>query len=277
MNVIKSSVTAAVAAVSVLALVGLGGSVNAAARPVTKGTLRPAIHLSHGPVESPQGIPIDYSGNWSGYVALPKTGKTTGFEYVSAAYNVPSVNCSVTNYAFSYHWVGLDGWSDSTVEQDGIGSFCVDGTPDYFAWYETYPQGVTEEFSVDPGDAITSSVTYDGSDDYTMSLTDQTTGQDFDTEVACGASSCDNSSAEVITEGYTSSPYAGTADFGEQHYESATVENTSGTLGGLTSGSWSTVESIALGSSTDDIDTEPGPLFKASGESAFPLTWYRED
>jgi hypothetical protein len=285
MKVMRSWTTVAMAAVAVLAMAGLGGQVSAASRPanvasrlVTSGTLRPALHLSHGPSANPQGIPISYSSNWSGYLALPESGsgKAKSFKYVSASYSVPSVNCSATNYAFSYHWVGLDGWTDGTVEQDGVGSFCDDGTPDYFAWYDMYPAGVTEEFSVNPGDAITSSVTYDGSGEYTMQLTDQTSGQAFDQEVAC-ASTCPRSSAEVITEGYTLSPYAGTADFGEEHYDTATVQSAGGTSGGLTSTHWSTVESIALGGTTGDTDTEPGPLFKATKQSAFPVTWYQEN
>jgi hypothetical protein len=276
MKVKRISVAVASAAALGLTLIGLGGSANATARPITSGTLRPAIHLTHKASQSPQGIPIDYSGNWSGYVAIPKTGGTKSFKYVSASYSVPSVNCTTTNYAFSYHWVGLDGWTDGTVEQDGIGSFCVSGTPDYFAWYEMYPAGVTEEFAVNPGDAITSSVTYEGSGEYGLALTDQTTGQNFSATGTC-ASTCSNSSAEVITEGYTSSPYAGTADFGEEHYDTATIENPAGTYGGLTSTHWGTDESIALGASTDEIDTEPGTLLTGSNLSAFPLTWYREN
>jgi Peptidase A4 family len=277
MRVIRRWLIAIVAAAAVLAMVGMnGGSVNASTRPVTKGTLRPAIHLSHGPKANPQGIPIDFSGNWSGYVALPETGATKTFKYVQGSYSVPSVNCSVTNYAFSYHWVGLDGWTDGTVEQDGVGSFCVSGSPVYFAWYEMFPAGPTDEFSVNPGDAITSSVTYDGSGNYTMELVDQTSGQSFDVGTTC-ASTCDNSSAEVITEGYTSAPYNGTADFGEEHYDTAQVENAAGRLGGLTNTKWSTIESIALGGTTGDIDTEPGPLFKATDESAFAVTWEQEN
>jgi hypothetical protein len=276
MRVMRSWVTAAIAAVAMLALAGLGGSVNASTRPVTKDTLRPAIHLSRHSSVSPQGIPISYSGDWSGYLALPKTGEAKSFKYIEAAYSVPSVNCSVTNYAFSDHFVGLDGWTDGTVEQDGVGSFCLSGSPQYFAWYEMYPAGTTVEFSVDPGDAITSSVTYDGSGKYTLQLTDQTTGQAFDVQQSC-ASTCGNSSAEVITEGYPSGDYNGTADFGEEHYDTVEVQGAGGSLGGLTSRHWNTVESVALGGSTGDIDTQPTPLFKASGESAFGVTWEQEN
>jgi hypothetical protein len=273
----KISMAAAAATAVALGLIGFAGSVNATAQPITKGTLRPAIHLAHRPVTGPQGIPIQYSGNWSGYVATPKTGKAKSFKYVTAAYTVPSVNCTTTPYAFSYHWVGLDGWTDSTVEQDGVGSFCVNGSPYYFAWYEMYPAGNTEEFTVGPGDAITSSVTSEGRGVYQLALTDETTGQNFDVAQNC-ASTCTNSSAEVITEGYTSAPYNGTADFAQEHYDSITVQGIAGTYGGLVSANWNTTESIATGATTGDPDTEPGPLYKAPGTlSAFPLTWEQED
>lgn len=276
MKVGKISIAGTVAAAVSLGLISLTGSVNAAAGPVLKGTLRPAIHLSHPAGTSAQSIPIDYSGNWSGYVALPKTGKAKAFNNVSASYTVPSVNCSTTNYAFSYHWVGLDGWTDGTVEQDGVGSFCDSGSPYYFAWYEMYPAGNTEEFTVNPGDAITSSVTYNGSGHYSLKLTDQTSGQNFNVSAACAAT-CADSSAEVITEGYTSAPYNGTADFGEEHYDTASVQGSAGTVGGLTGPNWNTIESVAQGSTTQGIDTQPGPLYTAPKMSAFGLTWLQQN
>jgi len=276
MKVKKISIAVASAAAISLGLISLTGSVNASASPALKGTLRPAIHLAHPATTNAQSIPIDYSGNWSGYVATPKTGKAKAFKAVSANYSVPSVNCSATNYAFSYHWVGLDGWTDGTVEQDGVGSFCVSGSPVYFAWYEMYPAGAVEEFSANPGDAITSSVTYNGAGNYSLALTDQTTGQNFNVSENC-ASTCNNSSAEVITEGYTSAPYQGTADFGQEHYDTASVTGAAGATGGLTGPNWNTLESIALGGTTNSPDTEPGPLYTAPKQSAFALSWLQEN
>jgi hypothetical protein len=276
MKVMKVSVAAVAAAVVSLGLISLAGSVSAAAGPVTKGTLRPAIHLSHPAARSPQGIPVDYSGNWSGYVALPEAGHAKSFTSVSASYQVPSVNCSATSNAFSYHWVGLDGWTDGTVEQDGVGSFCINASPEYFAWYEMYPAGNIYAFAVGPGDAITSSVTYNGSGNYTLALTDQTTGQSFSVAAAC-ASTCANSSAEVITEGYTSGPYNGTSDFAAERYDSASVAGAMGATGGLTSTAWTTIESVAVGGTTGQPDTQPGPLYKTPGKSAFPITWLQEN
>jgi hypothetical protein len=253
--------------------------------PVIHGTggLRPDIRLPRdGRAQfSPEGIPIQYSGNWSGYIALPKSGHTKSFRYVKASYTVPSVNCGVTNYAFAYHWVGLDGDTDGTVEQDGVADYCVSGTPDYFAWYEMFPAGVSVEFAVNPGDAIKSSVYWNAAKGYyTLALTDLTTGQSFSVNQAC-ASTCDNSSAEVITEGYPSSPYDGTSDFGAEHYDTIQVSNSSGHHGAMTDPSWNVDESISVDGSSL-VDTEPGALYSASvpsspGYSAFEDLWYREN
>ena len=39
----------------------------------------------------------------------------------------------------SAFWVGLDGYSSTSVEQLGTDSDCVSGKPSYYAWYEMYP------------------------------------------------------------------------------------------------------------------------------------------
>jgi hypothetical protein len=242
----------------------------------------PAQHPTGGATAVPKGkITQVVSGNWSGYISLPKSGKTTKFSFVEANYSVPSVNCSVTSYAFSYHWVGLDGWNDGTVEQDGVGSFCVNGSPTYFAWYEMYPASPTIEFYLNPGDSISSTVDfYKGN--YYLALTDSISGQGFDIETQC-ASTCNNSSAEVITEGYPSSPYGGTADFGQEHYDTIIVGNNKGVDGGLLNATqWNTDQATAE-NSPPAIDTEAGPLAQTTStasnptiESAFSITWHAE-
>src|ERR1039457_5658092 len=110
-----------------LSITGAQASVVVPGKPSVKipgnNTHRPAFDVRPSNTQA-NGIKIVYNGNWSGYVA---TG--TKFKYVVGSYSVPSVNCSVTPSSFSYHWVGLDGASDGTVEQDGIGSFCNGSTP----------------------------------------------------------------------------------------------------------------------------------------------------
>lgn len=246
------------------------------------GGLRPDIHLPRDgrAAFSPAGIPIQYSGNWSGYIALPEAKKATAFRYVQANYSVPSVNCGVTPTAFAYQWVGLDGDTDGTVEQDGVGSYCIGGTPTYFAWSEMYPAGVDVQFYLNPGDAVESSVYYNSTaKTYTLYLIDQTSGQTFNATTKC-ASTCNNSSAEVITEGYPSGSYGGTADFGEEHFDTVSVTDSAGQRGNFTDPNWVTDESIAEGAS--GVDTQPGALYAASVPSypllsAFADVWYHEN
>ena len=74
------------------------------------------------------------SQNWSGYVA---TDPCAEFDSVSASWTVPSVTCS-SGAQYSAEWVGIDGNTSPTVEQDGTEGDCSGGTASYDAWYEMY-------------------------------------------------------------------------------------------------------------------------------------------
>jgi hypothetical protein len=130
---------------------------------------------------------------------------------------------------------------------------------------------------VNPGDAIEVYTDYVGSL-YYFSLYDATSTQDFYVDAPC-ASTCNRSSAEVITEGYVSSPYNGTADFGLVNYTDIIAQNNKKVYGALSNANWATEESIAQGPSTD-TDTSPGPLATSKlvspNESAFNIAWYNE-
>jgi hypothetical protein len=232
------------------------------------------------PAAGPNGITVKYSSNWSGYAALPKTAGDT-FASIVGDYNVPSVVCSATPDTFSYHWIGLDGWADQTVEQDGIAADCNGARAQYAAWFEMYPANFAFRFAVNPGDAIESAVHYLGKARYELSLKDVTTGRGFDVTQTCPVSVCANSSAETITEAYYyNKRYAGTSDFGDEHYEGVTVTDSAGNVGGLSDPkAWKTGEGIALGE-YGDVDTTPGPLATAPGlgvSSAFSVFWSREN
>jgi len=256
---------------------------------VTANAATPAVNLSRPlilakggakPVAGPNGITVSYSSNWSGYAALPKTAGVT-FTSIVGDYNVPSVVCSATPNTFSYHWIGLDGWADQTVEQDGIAADCNGATAQYAAWFEMYPANFKFSFAVNPGDAIESAVHYLGNAKYELSLKDVTTGGGFDVTRTCPVSVCENSSAESITEAYYyNKRYAGTSDFGDEHYEDVTVSDSAGDVGGLSHPTaWKTGEGIALGE-YGDVDTTPGPLATAPGlgaSSAFSVFWSREN
>jgi Peptidase A4 family len=251
-------------AAAALAASGLlpAATASAATRPVIPGNHTQLAHIRPG--AHPRGAV--FSTNWGGYAA---TGNT--FNSVSATYSVPSVNCRKTTNAFAYQWVGLDGYADSTVEQDGVAGYCVSGSPTYFAWSEMYPAAVRVQFYLNPGDAVRSSVKYNTSTHvFTLALTDVTSGQSFSQTATC-ASTCHRSSAEVITEGYpVQNLYGGTADYGVEGFENTLMTDTAGHTNGFTSTHWSNTEIIQQGSR---IDTQPSALY---GGKAFTNTWLAE-
>jgi Peptidase A4 family len=228
---------------------------------------------------APNGITLFESSNWAGYIALPG-GATTSFKQVSSYFTVPSANCSAggvgTGDAFAYHWIGLDGWSSGTVEQDGVGVLCEGGSPTYIAWWETFPGALMYNTDVSPGDQINASVTFNGSD-YVMTVKDITQGTTpiKATEPCESGSTCANSSAEAITEGYPSSPWLGTADYGASMYSRLMMTNQAGTTGPVSSSSWTDAEAEAVQGST--ITSQPGGLYSAgtgtAGLSAFEIFW----
>ena len=58
------------------------------------------------------------------------------------------------------HWVGLDGFNSSTVEQDGVESDCNGSTPAYSAWWKTFPGNSIQQLlqRENAGDAVIASV-----------------------------------------------------------------------------------------------------------------------
>ncbi len=252
--------------VGALAICAFGLAPTAASgsvKPSIPNNVTQLVHITSGahPADSV------YTTNWAGFAA---TGDT--FASVSAAFSVPALNCSVTPNAFVYHWVGLDGYSNSTVEQDGIAGFCAHGQPTYSAWSDMYPARLVSAFNVNPGDAVQASVSYSAvSGLYTLALTDLTAGQSLRWSEAC-ANICERSSAEVISEGYPcQNVYDGTADYGIANYENITVSDDAGHAGGFSPSSpWTYTKIIQKGAS---IDAEPSAVY---GGQAFSNTWLAE-
>ncbi|HTZ27717.1 MAG TPA: G1 family glutamic endopeptidase [Streptosporangiaceae bacterium] len=136
------------------------------------------------------------SFNWSGYADVAKTANT--FTKVSGQWKTPRVRCSREDQLTS-EWVGIDGYSNATVEQDGTLSWCFEGQATYFTWYEMYPASTVEVGnSLHPGDKIAASVTRTGTS-YNLALTDFTHPvNSFSVTKTC--TTCQNSSVEWIAE-----------------------------------------------------------------------------
>jgi hypothetical protein len=194
------------------------------------------------------------SQNWAGYVA-----SNNRFRYVQASFAVPTLNCRKTpgtakTPAMVGVWVGLDGLGGRvvTVEQDGIAGQCVRGVPTYAAWWEMYPKApVYSGIVIHPRDVIQASVYYNsGNRQYRLTLTDRTTGRGFSTWRRCGASSCHNVSAEVITESPSVSVNSNRlfplAAFGTVSYSRIQVTDAAGQRGGFGSSRWENTELVMV-------------------------------
>ena len=160
----------------------------------------PGTHgLKPGTVNAPvAGQTATASYNWGGYATYGTTPQA--YSYVAGSWVVPKLSCDAEQ-RLSSEWVGLDGYSNSTVEQEGTGLLCFENQPYYYDWWEMYPAGSVEVSSaVRPGDHISASVTRTG-DSYVLALTDSTTpAASFTTTQTCPLATCTDESAEWISE-----------------------------------------------------------------------------
>ena len=213
----------------------------------------------------PKGLTDVQSANWSGYA---DTGSS--FSKVSASWSEPSATCSSNTEQLAAFWVGIDGYSSSSVEQDGTIIECYRKHAYQYTWWEMYPtndiQVVGETLAA--GDAITSTVTRSGTS-YTLTVTHATHTADSFTETQT-CSSCANSSAEWIAEAPSgSSSVYPLADFKSWTANNASVTegSTAGTISSFTD------DEITMIDSSGKTEALPGAL-NGSGNS-FSVTWER--
>jgi hypothetical protein len=240
-------------------------STNQQAPPITSGD--PGAKTVNQPTSGLADMPATASYNWSGYADVSTTANT--FTKVSGQWSTPRVRCTREDQLTS-EWVGLDGYNNATVEQDGTLSWCYLGHPTYFTWWEMYPDGTQEVGSaLHPGDKVGASVTRSGTS-YTLALTDFThPSNSFSTTQTC-PTTCLNTSAEWIAE--RPSFQIGVAPLA--NYGSWTLYKASQTAGGTTG----TISSYPTYSQIDMIDaTHTYPLSLTSGLSGtgtvFTTNW----
>jgi hypothetical protein len=203
------------------------------------------------------------SSNWSGYA---DTGSS--FSKISSSWTEPSVSCSGNQEQLAAFWVGIDGYSSSSVEQDGTMIECYRGAAYHYTWWEMYPSNSVQVVgsTAAAGDSITATVTRSGTS-YSLKVTDSThTADSFTTTQSC--SNCANSSAEWIAEAPSgSSGIYPLADFGTWSTSGASV------TGGSGSGTISsfTDDEITMTDSSNKVMAQPGSL-NSSG-NAFSVAW----
>ncbi len=217
----------------------------------------PNIHLRNGS-----------STNWSGYATETSltNPQSNAVSTVAGTWTVPAVSCTATD-TYSSVWVGIDGYSNGTVEQTGTEQDCRGGLPVYYAWYEMYPKfGYRVSLAVKPGDVIRGSVAYTGKNAFTLTLQNLTTGASYSTVQR--SPQAQRQSAEWIAEAPSSSGgVLPLANFGTTQISNATatINGVSGTIS-----SWA-FDPITMVTSTGVVKAVPSSL--SGGGTTFSVAW----
>jgi Peptidase A4 family len=227
------------------------------------------------------------SVNWSGYAVIGPTGSVN---IALASWVVPAVSCASGERSYSSYWVGIDGFSSSTVEQTGTDSDCSSGVPSYYAWYEFYPSlsHTIGAITVSPGDNIAAGVAYlPKSNAFVIAIKDFTTNASFTKSQA--VASAQRTSAEFIVEAPTvcllirchlaSLSNFGTSSFGQDYtgLSRGAAMTCSVAINGTALASigsfGSAVQEIAMVSQSnhDVVKAQPSPL--SEDGTSFTVQW----
>ncbi len=249
----KMKIAIALAAVSILA-------VSSMALSDTPLTSSPRIHIRDGT-----------SYNWAGYAVetnlnSPQSGAVTD---VKGSWKVPVVNCKSTPNAYSSFWIGIDGYSSSSVEQTGTDSDCSSKNPKYYAWYEMYPAyPVKLNINIRPGDVMTAEVRYIGSNQFKLTITDTTTGVTFSTTQT--SSGAQRSSAEWVAEAPSSlNRVLPLANFGTALFSNSQV-TLNGITGTINNTAWQS-DAMTMVTSSGVVKAQPSAL--STDGSSFSVAW----
>lgn len=224
------------------------------------------------------------SSNWSGYA-------DTGGPYtsVAASWTVPTVTCSGKSSAYSAEWIGIDGYSSSTVEQDGTEADCVSGSPTYDAWYEMYGDNSVnsgyevelspQQYPVSPGDSVSASVHASGTS-WTLTIADSSKGWSYSTPTITFRAA--ESSAEWIVERPelcgSSCSLTALANFGSVSFSNASTgtSTSSGTISAYPDASIEMVNGstpLAVPGSLDPTGASFTDTWEAAGSNSFNFSF----
>jgi Peptidase A4 family len=117
------------------------------------------------------------STNWSGYAQSVST--KNKFKAVKDFWTVPTVNTSKSGDQYSSDWVGIGGFSDQTLVQDGTEGDNIGGKAHYDAWTEILPAAevVISGLTIHAGDKMEGLVQETATNTWKMTVFDLTTGK----------------------------------------------------------------------------------------------------
>ncbi len=231
--------------------------------------LRPFVEQLESRVV-PTIVAVTTSSNWSGYAIEQGSNlnapTTNTVSAVGGSWVVPTVTGTTTGY--SADWVGIDGYSSSTVEQIGTEEDVTAGrrggaaTTSYYAWYEMYPSASVEitKFTVKPGDNMSAEVSYQSTSgrksSFTLTITDTTENETFTTTQSIATPA--RSSAEWVVEAPSSGRGVLALDnFGTVNFTGAWA-TAGGTTGPIDDSAWSAIPiDIATKRSRQDTTSDP--------------------
>lgn len=239
-----------------LLLLGLSASSAALGSSGTPAVLKhvpPARLLSHST-----------SLNWSGYASINST-----FNDVKSSWTQPAATCNGKS-TYSSFWLGLDGYSSSTVEQVGTEADCSKGKPVYYAWWELFPapSHLINFFTVTPGVTYTAEVqanttsgnvtlTLSGGGNQPESLTIGSAGASFSSAewIAEAPSMCAKTCRELALTNF------GTVDFSGASANGSAIDNSAWSFDPLTM-------------VTDNGTVKAAPSSLDPTGSSFSITWH---
>jgi hypothetical protein len=201
--------------------------------------------------------------NWSGYASYNNT-----FTDAKGSWVQPAASCTSKATAYSSFWVGLDGYNSNSVEQLGTEADCSHGRPQYYAWWETYPNpsNTIRGFTVTPGQTYTAEVKSNGAGSFTLTLSGGGNAPFSTTQTIAGASL---SSAEWIAE--APSMCAGNCrvlpltNFGTVNFSGSSANGKA-----INNSAWSYDPMTMV---TNSGQTKAAPSGLDSSGSAFSVTW----
>ncbi len=134
----------------------------------------PAIPIGPRPLVSPiEGVTQIGFYNWSGYAQSAATGT---FRSVADTWTVPTVNTGFAGDQYSSDWVGIGGFSESTLVQAGTEADNIGGTAFYRAWTEILPEAENPlPMTIKAGNKITTTVEEKKPGVWIMTVDDKTT------------------------------------------------------------------------------------------------------
>lgn len=211
------------------------------------------------------------STNWSGYASISNISSPTPGYVTSAqgSWIIPTLACGSSS-TYSSAWVGIDGYSDGTVEQTGTEQDCINGVQQNYAWFEMYPHPSYKiAIPVHTGDVFNAKVASVGSNLFQLSLTDVTTGQSYSNIFKAKAQ---RSSAEWIVE----APYSGgvlpLANYGTLTFNNAQFTDSAGTVHAIDGKGAGTFDAITMHDPNGGNST-PSALTDVGTTSSFTTTY----